>query len=182
MNVLTTSNMPRCRSLFALASLIAATTTPAFAGQRHVPSQYRTIQAAIDASVDGDEVVLADGVYTGAGNKNLFFNGRDITVRSASGIPATCTINCQNSGNAFNLPGGETSAPTISGLTITNANDGISAFGGNTTITNCLFTSNHPAIFGQSAPVAISDCAFIGNSGDFGGARVVLRGRLGEHH
>ena len=34
------------------------------------------IQAGITAAVNGDEVVVADGVYTGAGNKNLNFFGR----------------------------------------------------------------------------------------------------------
>ena len=35
-----------------------------------VPDDYGTIQAAINAAVNGDEVVVADGIYSGVGNKN----------------------------------------------------------------------------------------------------------------
>ncbi len=37
----------------------------------NVPADFPTIQAAINAAISGDQVVVADGVYTGAGNKNL---------------------------------------------------------------------------------------------------------------
>ena len=36
----------------------------------NVPSTYPTIKSAIDAAVDGDEIVLADGTYTGNSNRN----------------------------------------------------------------------------------------------------------------
>ncbi len=39
-----------------------------------------TIQAAINATSNGDVVFVADGVYTGSGNKSLNSNGRLITA------------------------------------------------------------------------------------------------------
>jgi len=43
---------------------------------------FATIQAAIDAAEDGDEIVLEQGIYTGAGNRDLNYKGKAITIRS----------------------------------------------------------------------------------------------------
>jgi len=48
------------------------------AADLHVPADYPTIQAAIDAAVDGDDVVVAPGVYA----ESIDFLGKAITVRS----------------------------------------------------------------------------------------------------
>jgi hypothetical protein len=58
---------------------------------------YPTIQAAIDAAEDGDIICLADGTYTGNGNRDIDFRGQAITVRSHSGDPDQCIIDCEGS-------------------------------------------------------------------------------------
>ena len=46
------------------------------------PADYSTIQAAIDDANDGDIILLADGTYTGNGNRDIDFHGKAITLRS----------------------------------------------------------------------------------------------------
>src|SRR5262249_26782159 len=92
-----------------------------FVGQsRLVPSQYSTIQAAIDACNDGDEVIVADGTYTGAGNKDLTLHGHPITVRSQNG-PASSIIDCQGSGRGFDF-NNESPQSVVRGFTVRNGN------------------------------------------------------------
>jgi len=64
------------------------------------PGEYQTIQAAIGAALDGDTVLVADGTYTGEGNKNLDFKGKAIIVRSENGASATI-IDCEGEGRGF---------------------------------------------------------------------------------
>ncbi len=52
---------------------------------------YPTIQAAIDNAAGGDVIELPDG------NRDLSFQGKSITIRSQSGYPETCIIDCQAS-------------------------------------------------------------------------------------
>ncbi|MHC4090131.1 MAG: hypothetical protein ACYSVY_07615, partial [Planctomycetota bacterium] len=85
-----------------------------------------TIQDGIDAAAVADEVVVADGTYTGTGNKDLDYNGKDITVRSANGRQ-NCIIDAQGSGRAFDFHSGETSDSRVEGFKILN---GATAIGG----------------------------------------------------
>ena len=58
---------------------IGHATSPVFlASVRRVPLQYPTIQAAIDASSNGDTVLVSDGTY----NENIRFKGKKIVVAS----------------------------------------------------------------------------------------------------
>ncbi len=111
---------------FAVLLLIAS---PALvhAAVRSVPSAaYPTIQSAVDAAVDSDTVLVADGTYAGPGNRDIDFHGKNLTVTSAHG-PAKTIVDCggykskDGSGNhrGFYLHSGEKKA-TISGFTIKN--------------------------------------------------------------
>ena len=150
-----------------------------------VPSEYPTIGAAMDsATVAGDVVLVADGVYTGVDNKNLDFRGRAITVRSENG-PWNCIIDCAGGGRAFNFDSGESETSVVHGFTITG---GYEAFGAaircygycRPTISNCMIIGNRTipsdpggrggGIFCRyHASPMITNCAFIGNWAESGG-------------
>jgi len=80
---------------------------------------FLTIQEGINAALDGDTVLVKDGTYTGANNKNLDFGGKEITVGSENGADVTI-IDCQHDGRGFYFHSGETSLSIVRGFTITN--------------------------------------------------------------
>ena len=86
-----------------------------------VPADAPTIQQAIDIAAPGTEIVVADGVWRGIGNRDMNFGGKDLVVRSANGA-ANCIIDCegtpQDPHRAFVFSSGETRAATVQGFTI----------------------------------------------------------------
>lgn len=138
--------IPNARRIHVAAAAVAALAGTA-AGQStlHVPSEFPTIQSAINASVNGDTVLVADGVYAGPGNRALDFGGRTITVKSQGG-PAACTIDCQGVNRAITFENNETRQSVLEGFTIINgssipiggAGGGIRIFQASPTIRNCV--------------------------------------------
>ena len=165
-----------------------------FAATLTVPSQYPTIQAAINAAQNGDTVLISDGTYTGPGNVDLDFGGKNLTVTSVNG-PASTIIDCRGSGSTANhrgfyLHSGETNA-VISGLTIQNGYEtyqssgtqddgrggGVCSLGIGLSLTNCVI-QNNTAYYGGGAYISIrsstasafvSNCTVMGNVGSSGG-------------
>ncbi len=105
--------------LLASALLWLNSGSSALAATIRVPQNQPTIQAGINAATDGDTVLIADGTYTGSGNKEIEYFGKAITVISENG-PEACIIDCQNSGRGFYFRGGEGNGSVLDGLTIRN--------------------------------------------------------------
>ncbi|MBN2559406.1 MAG: right-handed parallel beta-helix repeat-containing protein [Phycisphaerae bacterium] len=83
---------------------------------------FDAIREGIDAADGGDEVLVLDGTYTGVGNKDLNFTGKPVTVRSVSGDPATCVIDCEGNGRGFCFDREEDAGSVVQDITIRNAN------------------------------------------------------------
>ncbi|MGD8451634.1 MAG: C10 family peptidase [Phycisphaerae bacterium] len=137
-----------------------------------VPADYATIQGAIDVAANGDIIEVADGTYTGAGNKNLDFGGKAITVRSASGDPALCIIDCEGSGRGFHFHSGETTSSVIAGFTLMNGHSSFRAgavhvVNAGPTLLNCVFRDNEAlaggAVFDDGGSSLVVNCIFVYN-------------------
>ena len=133
---------------------------------------FDAIQEGIDAAVPGDTVLVLDGTYTGAGNKNLDYDGKDISVRSENG-PANCIIDCEGSGRGFYLCKGETENAVIDGLTVTGGNATTASIdcrlGSRPMIMNCIVTGNVGLVgggitCGTDSDSTIVNCVVVGNT------------------
>jgi hypothetical protein len=135
----------------------------------HVPSEYPTLQAAINASQNGDTVLVADGIYTGAGNRNISFSGKTIILRSENG-PTHCIMDCQAEAGIFAYQITECD-PVIEGFTIVrcsvaDSDPAILFINSNCIIRNCIFTDNAACIYGLPGTDAnVINCTFYGNTG-----------------
>jgi parallel beta-helix repeat protein len=101
-------------SKYAIA-LITLAATFALGTTIHVPADQPTIQAAINAAVNGDTVILAAGTYF----ENIDFLGKAITITSASGKNVTF-IDGGHAGPVVTFKSGEGRKSVLKNLTIQN--------------------------------------------------------------
>lgn len=165
---------------FCFVAVVLLLGVNARADTLHVPGQYATIQAAIDAAQPGDEVVVADDTYTGPGNRNLDLGGKAITVRSASGDPSLCIIDCEGEGRGFYFHSGETADSIVEGFTVRDGYDELVGGGGvfctssSPTLLHCIITENGTSnggggVYCASASPILAYCTISENGAGGGG-------------
>jgi len=128
---------------------------------------FATIQHGLDTAAPGDTVLVADGAYTGDGNRDLDFGGKAVLLSSSAGDPSLCTIDCAGSvadpHRGFFFTNGEDSLSVVQGFTITNGYDDNGA--------GILCLANDGDMYpelplGSGGAPKFIDCDIIGNTGD----------------
>jgi hypothetical protein len=148
-----------------------------------VPNDYPTIQQAIDAASDGDEIVVAPGDY----NESINTLRKEIHLRSSDGPDVTTIIAAPDSAAIMVLSSAHDDI-IIEGFTVTGGTgypfDKFDSYGGgmyinasHPTVINCVFTRNSATALGggvaniQADPTFI-DCLFFDNLAAEGGGMV----------
>lgn len=161
-----------------------------------------TIQAAIDSSAHSDTVLVAAGTYTGDGNRDLDFNGKNIILMSEEGPDATI-IDCQGTlsvpHRGLNFHSGEDTTAVVDGFTFQNGYGQViygAPHGGgllcdsasSPVIKNCYFQNNQASYGGGlcfvKAAAKIRNCVIRNNfaqegAGVFG---IIVAGVLDLQH
>ena len=142
-----------------------------------VPSQYKTIQAAINAAKDNDTILVAPGTY----RENVVFNQNSVNLKSKGGAFETI-IDGNKKGSVVAFPGGSGPGSTIDGFTITNGKasqgGGIWCAKGPAAITNNVIWNNEADMGGGvhcigSGPVILNN-TIVGNTAGAGSGIYVL--------
>jgi hypothetical protein len=145
-----------------------------------------TIQAGIDSAAAGDTLLLADGEFSGEGNRNIDSMGKAIVITSASG---STVINPRypedtEPRRGFIFQSGESPDAVLEGVSViyAHADTGsavLCANGSSPTILNCRFSAcgEHPvpnltcgggmACLAGSSP-RVTDCDFYENEATYG--------------
>jgi hypothetical protein len=157
----------------------------------HVPQDQPTIQAGINAAVDGDTVLVDDGTWSSDGNRDIDFYGKAITVRSLNG-PDFCTIHCgggSQNHRAFFIHSGEGLDSVVEGFTIIGGSyfGGMSSdkYGGaicvidsGLTLVHCRLNGNQSrnggGLHADNSTLVIRNSVFVNNDSEWYGGGIRL--------
>ncbi|MCH2162391.1 MAG: hypothetical protein MK085_11025 [Phycisphaerales bacterium] len=183
-------------TMLLLAALAPVATADIFTVDDDGPADFSSIQGAINASSDGDTILVAPGTYTLDADNVVNTLGKAISVASTNG-PSVTIINGQSIRRGIACESGETEKTIIDGFTIRNCYatwydwngngnpDYWEYFGGGMwnrngsrpTVRNCVFLDNEAeyggAVYngdsqGVNASPTFENCTFIENGRDDG--------------
>ena len=154
---------------FAVNVVVAFTsfgsiTAGAFATDLLVPSQYSSMQGAINAAVDGDTVIVAPGTY----NETMTISGKAITIRSSAGASTTKIDRANAGGDVFTINSAPSAGVTIQGFTILRcqANAFVGNGASNVTLNNIrVLTGRRASYVREGSHFTLSDFQIAGMNG-----------------
>eukprot|EP01104_Vermistella_antarctica_P018995 TRINITY_DN724_c0_g3_i1.p1 TRINITY_DN724_c0_g3~~TRINITY_DN724_c0_g3_i1.p1 ORF type:complete len:1174 (+),score=174.43 TRINITY_DN724_c0_g3_i1:308-3829(+) len=113
-------------------------------------SSVPTLQRAIDLAVDGDQIIVAPGIYTGVENRGLQIC-RDTVITSETGNREDVVFDCGQLGRLFSLQPGVSLALV------------------SVTVTNCRASTGGVGMAHSTSELFVQDCAFYDNYADNSG-------------
>ena len=151
-------------------------------------ADFDNIQAAVDASSDGDMIFVYPGTYTSTADEVVNMLGKAVTLRSLypnnPDIVAKTIIDGEGARRGIVCGSGETSKTIIEGLTITNgysagSGGGMHNYNSDSTVTNCTFTGNIAyensdgsgggGMYNYYGNPTLTGCSFTSNTANSGG-------------
>lgn len=138
-----------------LVGLVLLTPNTLSAATLTVPDDHATIEAAIDAAVYGDEIVVSCGTYY---EHHLVLES-GLVLRSETGLPECVIIDAQGQDYVMYIPQGDETT-LVEGITFTGGHSGT---GGG-------------LICGYPTRATIRRCDIVGNSASFNGGGLVCMG------
>lgn len=178
--------MRHCHAVGAtLSAALALIGTEADAAVILVPSSAPSIKAAVDMAASGDEIVVGSNTWSGADNRDVHLQGKQLWIHSAAG-PGECIIDTGRLGRGFILDGGEPAGTVIEGITFRNCRAlGFTQIGGairipatsSLAVKDCVFDSNLSDLNGRGGAIAnagtlaVTDSSFLKNTAYYYGGR-----------
>jgi hypothetical protein len=144
----------------------------------NVPSDVNAIQRAIDASIDGDTVIVSPGTYY----ELIDFGGKAITVTNTDPNDWTVIALTKNDANDPNeyvvvFENSEDANSVLKGFVITGGDLGVYCDATSPTISNCVITGNGSGLYDgaglydcNGASPTVTDCFIVENDANYGGA------------
>ncbi|MDP6769376.1 MAG: DUF1565 domain-containing protein, partial [Anaerolineales bacterium] len=165
-------NLITCLSVCVVCVLSTATFATQWTVDDDGKADFSTIQDAIDASSDGDEIIVMPGTYTSTQDGHVVnMLGKAVTLRSSdpsnADIVAATIIDGENTRRGIACFNGETSKTIVAGFTITNGFGALFDYNNDDNID--WWEDNGGGMINVNSNPKLENCTFENNTADYAG-------------